>query len=691
VKTDTLIAKLLFIDKMIYFQHWLFFLFVIGLTFPSKTQDILLPHINSQTINALDSTNLISSPLNEVVVTGQINAAKVSESINNILIIGRREIAETASNNLGDVLTHHALFDLEVDPFLGTSLSMQGIQGNNINILIDGVPIIGRKGTQIDISQINLSSIDRIEILKGPGSVAYGTNSTGGVVNLISKQNLKNQIGLETYMESIGVAKIFLDFDRDFLENKIHFNFGNYHFTGSGDETMRSQDWRSKNQYFGDFHWKRSIKNIEFFFKKSFFSELIIDLGEENFFPFQGTAIDQHYLTYRDNNYLKLKSLSDDQYNWSSIFSFSKTRFTNEQYNVNLELDSSVQTDDEQYNTEDVFKSMYNRSEFNYFDWDKIKLQIGFDFNYDYVEGSRIEDNGVEIFSFSVFSQTNLKISNFIESQFGLRIPYHSIYESSFIPSFNLKFDVTSKLKLRLSCAKGFRAPSAKELFMEFIDVNHNILGNSNLDSETSNSFQSSINYIFSQNQKNVITLDIETFLSDLKNKIALAQIENSDVYTYYNLNDAKYYGVNSSLRAKFNINSDILTTINFIWNIYTINNQDFDYKTPKQNISASYVYEYLHCNCGLNINWKLKSSYEFQSLDEENQFNTYQQDGYQLLNFSIFKRFPMINSSFRLGVKNLFDITELNYATQDLSHPSSVNTISWGRTYFIQLKWSPF
>ncbi|MBL32207.1 MAG: hypothetical protein CMP62_05755, partial [Flavobacteriales bacterium] len=365
--SNTLIGKLLFRDKMIYFQHLLCFLFVIGFNFSSKTQDILLSQIDSQTINSIDTMNLISSPLNEVVVTGQINSTKVSESMNNMLIIARREITETASNNLGDLLTHHALFDLEVDPFLGTSLNMQGIQGNNINILIDGVPVIGRKGTQIDISQINLSAIDRIEILKGPGSVAYGTNSTAGVVNLISKQNLKNQIGLETYMESIGVAKIFLDFDREFLENKIHFNFGNYHFTGSGDETMRSQDWRSKNQYFGDFHWRRRIKNIEFFFKKSFFSESIIDLGEENFFPFQGTAIDQHYLTYRDNNYLKLKSLSDDQYNWSSIFSFSKTRFTNEQYNVNLELDSSVQTDDEQYNTEDVFKSMYNRSEFNYF------------------------------------------------------------------------------------------------------------------------------------------------------------------------------------------------------------------------------------------------------------------------------------------------------------------------------------
>ena len=51
------------------------------------------------------------------------------------------------------------------------------MQGNNVNILIDGIPVLGRKGGQIDLSQINLSSVDRIEILKGPAAVSYGTNS----------------------------------------------------------------------------------------------------------------------------------------------------------------------------------------------------------------------------------------------------------------------------------------------------------------------------------------------------------------------------------------------------------------------------------------------------------------------------------------------------------------------------------
>ena len=69
-------------------------------------------------------------------------------------------------------------------------INIRGFNQRNIAVMIDGIPVIGRKGSQIDLSQINLSNIDRIEILKGPASVMYGTNSTGGVINLISKKNL---------------------------------------------------------------------------------------------------------------------------------------------------------------------------------------------------------------------------------------------------------------------------------------------------------------------------------------------------------------------------------------------------------------------------------------------------------------------------------------------------------------------
>ena len=138
-----------------------------------------------------DSTITLSmkkskTPLNEIVVTAQIGEELVYNSVNSFILLSNKNIQENASTNLVDLLNTQALFDIEVDPVLGSGLSIQGMDGNNVNILLDGIPVLGRKGGNIDLSQINLSNVDRVEILKGPAAVSYGTNSTGGVINLIT-------------------------------------------------------------------------------------------------------------------------------------------------------------------------------------------------------------------------------------------------------------------------------------------------------------------------------------------------------------------------------------------------------------------------------------------------------------------------------------------------------------------------
>ena len=107
---------------------------------------------------------VLQNPLKEVLITGQIGSQTISQSVNNLILITSKDIKSTGSNDLAELFSNQALFDLNVDPALGTSVSIQGMQGNNINIMIDGIPVIGRKGSQIDLSQINLANIERIEI-----------------------------------------------------------------------------------------------------------------------------------------------------------------------------------------------------------------------------------------------------------------------------------------------------------------------------------------------------------------------------------------------------------------------------------------------------------------------------------------------------------------------------------------------
>ena len=67
------------------------------------------------------------------------------------------------------------------------SLNMQGFGGNAVLFLVDGERLAGETLDNIDYNRLNMSNVERIEIVKGAASSLYGSNAVGGVVNIISK------------------------------------------------------------------------------------------------------------------------------------------------------------------------------------------------------------------------------------------------------------------------------------------------------------------------------------------------------------------------------------------------------------------------------------------------------------------------------------------------------------------------
>ena len=626
------------------------------------------------------------TPLNEVVVTAQIGEESVYKSVNSFILLSKKKIQENASNNLVDLLNTQALFDIQVDATLGSGLSIQGMNGNNVNILVDGIPVLGRKGGQIDLSQINLSNVDRVEILKGPAAVSYGTNSTGGVINLITNTSISDLVSFNGYFESIGVSQYNISAKKNVKDQNFQFNIGSYDFTGYGTDSLRSKEWNPKKQKFGDIYWSKKIGNNKLQLKSTIFEEEIIDLGNENFPPFNGTALDNYYSTHRNSNYLKFNKFSDF-YNLNSLLSYSVTRFNKNQYNVDFISNSLEQTLDPEYNAEDFFRSAYSRFEYNRFSSDIYKVQIGLDSNYEEVKGVKIQGGEASIYEQSLFFQSNMKITNNLNTQLGIRFPYHSIYSAPIIPSFYLKYDFSPKISIRSSYARGFRAPSIKELFLEFIDFNHNIIGNSNLESEKSHAFQASVSYFPYREAKRYLSLNAEFYLNDLENKIGLAQIQNTTGYTYYNIDESRYYGFNFKLKSELTEKN----SLEFMWNRYVVENNVIEYKKPKQNLSASYSYSIEENGFSFHLNWKLKSKSEYERFDELGDLETFIQDSYHLLNANFSKNFSKINTSIKFGFKNILDVERLESGVQDGVHDGSESLISWGRTSFLSIIYSPF
>ncbi len=72
-----------------------------------------------------------------------------------------------------------------------TSLNMSGFGGNSILFLVDGERMAGETMDNVDYNRMNLDNVGRIEIVKGSSSALYGSNAVGGVVNIISRENIE--------------------------------------------------------------------------------------------------------------------------------------------------------------------------------------------------------------------------------------------------------------------------------------------------------------------------------------------------------------------------------------------------------------------------------------------------------------------------------------------------------------------
>ncbi|WP_036992705.1 TonB-dependent receptor [Stutzerimonas stutzeri] len=118
-------------------------------------------------------------------------------------VINRDEIERSAASSLIDVLNGKA--GIQIRDTLGdgnrASISLRGFgenAGNNVLVLVDGRRLNNPSLNGPDLNSVPLANIERIEILRGAGTVLYGDQAVGGVVNIITRLPDGNDAYIET-------------------------------------------------------------------------------------------------------------------------------------------------------------------------------------------------------------------------------------------------------------------------------------------------------------------------------------------------------------------------------------------------------------------------------------------------------------------------------------------------------------
>ncbi len=129
--------------------------------------------------------------LKEVIVTTSRVRETKREVTSNVSVITSQEIARSSAKNVGDLLAEYGVGHIQKYPGGLTSIGIRGFRteshGNDLKghvlILLDG----RRAGTG-NVSKILTKNVERIEIIRGPASVQYGSAAVGGVINIITRR-----------------------------------------------------------------------------------------------------------------------------------------------------------------------------------------------------------------------------------------------------------------------------------------------------------------------------------------------------------------------------------------------------------------------------------------------------------------------------------------------------------------------
>lgn len=413
--------------------------------------------------------------INEVVVTGTRNETDVRHLPLTVSVIDREEIEQSMQPSVLPVITQQVpglfvtsrgIMGYGVSGGAAGNISLRGLSGGSgrLMVLIDGHPqYAGIFGHPISDAYQSLMT-ERVEVLRGPASVLYGSNAMGGVVNIVTRR--MHEEGVKT---NVNLGYGSFNTLQSEVTNRIKKGKFSSLISGSYNRTDGHRKDMGFEQYGGyaklgyevTRNWNlRGDVNVTHFnaSQPGNISSPILDADQSITRGMTSLALENHYA--HTSGALSIF------YNWGD-------HWINDGYTA----DPNDKNDPKQYRFDShddlLGLSWYQSAQL----FEGNRLTAGVDYfrvggtaQNNYVEGNRKgeKDPIVNKVLHEIAGYVNFRqdIQQWLTLDAGVRIDHHSHIGTEWIPQAGLSFHLPRTIELKASASKGFRYPTIREMYM---------------------------------------------------------------------------------------------------------------------------------------------------------------------------------------------------------------------------------
>ncbi len=515
--------------------------------------------------------------MDEVVVTASRTEESIATVSANITVVSEEDIRQSASSNVGDILAEKSIGHIQKYPGNLTSIGIRGFRtdthGNDLQghvlVLLDG----RRAGTG-NVAKILTKNIARIEIIRGPGAVQYGSAGMGGVINVITKRGSNNSLFVEGYGGSFDtiegtIGGTALSNGLDFAGTYTYgtqgdYDTGNgdrYHNTGINYETGSSanlgysfSDTNRLGVIFTRFDVDEagnpgylSKNDLDDYSNKENYSA---DFSYEGQCPLTGSSLLARYFFGKDENSW-MDPIASNPSGWNSG---TESKNKTDQQGAQLQATGDI---------------------------GPATLTAGFDW-LDYEVDNSWAQNTTKYSNPALFLLSKVSfLEDRLNANLGVRYDWYDVEvntpagrdadDSHFTPQIGIAWLATDSLKLRAQYGGAFMMPSADQMAADYSSFGSRVVGNPNLDPEESATWEGGLDY-----KHNAATASFTYFHTDFKDKIVTAYLGDGS-RTWENLGDATIAGFEAELGYDLGVPLDLAWELRPYFNITILSKYEDD------------------------------------------------------------------------------------------------------------------